>query len=155
MSVARIRCTACRGYFDRAEIYREAALSRVCSEECWSVLLDRRRRKSIKRTAPRKRRPGMDLALRKEVRQRDGDHCRFCGVVGQQVHHIVYRSSGGPDEPSNLILLCAECHAIVHSSKRSWQPLLLGVLWMHYVHGKVLSVPQFKRWYEARFPIAA
>jgi len=30
------------------------------------------------------------------------------------VHHIVFRSNGGSDEPSNLITLCEQCHADLH-----------------------------------------
>jgi len=29
-------------------------------------------------------------------------------------HHIIYRSHGGPDEESNLITLCPECHGKAH-----------------------------------------
>jgi hypothetical protein len=31
------------------------------------------------------------------------------------MHHIIPRSLGGNDEPSNLCLLCANCHRLVHS----------------------------------------
>lgn len=52
--------------------------------------------------------------------------CRWCGAPGTEVHHIVYRSSGGPDVATNLIFLCGECHMRAHSSKAAYQPLLLG-----------------------------
>lgn len=35
-----------------------------------------------------------------------------------QVHHIVPVSSGGGDEPSNLITLCANCHLKRHRNQR-------------------------------------
>jgi 5-methylcytosine-specific restriction endonuclease McrA len=33
------------------------------------------------------------------------------------VHHIVFRSQGGSDAPSNLIVLCEECHTDLHAGK--------------------------------------
>jgi hypothetical protein len=34
-----------------------------------------------------------------------------------ETHHIVYRSQGGCDDPSNLITLCPACHKKVHAGK--------------------------------------
>lgn len=43
-----------------------------------------------------------------------GDACERCGAMDRlQVDHIVPRSLGGPDHPSNLRTLCASCHARV------------------------------------------
>jgi len=57
--------------------------------------------------------------------RRDGGACRACGREVKQVsanpltraetHHIVYRSAGGTDDESNLVLLCAQCHADEHA----------------------------------------
>lgn len=41
--------------------------------------------------------------------------CRVCKGPGNHVHHLVYRSHGGRDIPSNLILTCADCHADIHA----------------------------------------
>lgn len=49
------------------------------------------------------------------VRKRDGGKCRACGKPGNQIHHIVYRSHGGKDVASNLILTCSRCHAAIHA----------------------------------------
>lgn len=56
----------------------------------------------------------MDQTVLAEVRERDRDSCRFCGDCQVAVHHIVYRSHGGPDEPWNLISLCRTHHDWVH-----------------------------------------
>ena len=32
-------------------------------------------------------------------------------------HHIVFRSAGGTDESSNLMLACARCHAAIHAHR--------------------------------------
>jgi Holliday junction DNA helicase RuvB len=55
--------------------------------------------------------------LRDRVLLRDGCCCRSCGSRRQlMVHHIVWRSQGGPTRAWNLICLCARCHALVHAA---------------------------------------
>lgn len=54
-----------------------------------------------------------------EIRERDWHRCRACGVGRDlQIHHITFRSHGGPDEPWNLALLCAKCHDRAHGKVR-------------------------------------
>ena len=53
--------------------------------------------------------------------------CRVCGrrcdpnaadlVRHGHRHHITYRSAGGQDVSSNLVLLCNECHADEHAHR--------------------------------------
>ena len=62
------------------------------------------------------------------VFERDHGRCRICGRnSGIQLHHILYRSERKDliDEPSNCIMLCYQCHALVHSNKHKYQPILL------------------------------
>lgn len=62
-----------------------------------------------------------------KVMQRDKYKCRLCGnTFNLQEHHIVYKSEDRKliNEPTNLIVLCTKCHAIVHSNKHYWQPIL-------------------------------
>ena len=57
----------------------------------------------------------MARATRRLVLSRDNDQCTECGATQDlEVHHIVPRRLGGPDEPSNLITLCAACHTRQH-----------------------------------------
>ena len=61
-----------------------------------------------------------------KVMQRD-KCCKLCGTTLNLVeHHIVYRSEDRKliNEPTNLIVLCTKCHALVHSNKHYWQPIL-------------------------------
>jgi 5-methylcytosine-specific restriction endonuclease McrA len=61
------------------------------------------------------------------VDARDHHTCRVCGrycspmAVGllerSHRHHLEYRSKGGADSTSNLITLCASCHADVHAGR--------------------------------------
>ena len=49
------------------------------------------------------------------VKARDR-HCRVCkSAPGEHVHHIVYRSHGGKDVPSNLLWVCLDCHRDIHA----------------------------------------
>jgi ATP-dependent DNA helicase RecQ len=52
------------------------------------------------------------------VLERDRHTCVSCGTkpaVGElDIHHLVPRSAGGLDDPSNLITLCDGCHAARH-----------------------------------------
>jgi 5-methylcytosine-specific restriction endonuclease McrA len=52
---------------------------------------------------------------RSQILLRDHFRCRECGYYKHlEVHHIVPRSKGGTDDPSNLITLCGRCHAKKH-----------------------------------------
>lgn len=41
--------------------------------------------------------------------------CRVCAGRGNHHHHIVYRSHGGKDVESNVILTCTDCHKGIHA----------------------------------------
>jgi 5-methylcytosine-specific restriction endonuclease McrA len=50
-------------------------------------------------------------AVYKKVFNRDKRRCVVCGGTrGLECHHIVPRSRGGIGEPSNLCMLCKDCH---------------------------------------------
>lgn len=65
--------------------------------------------------------------------------CVLCGAAGTQEHHIRYRSERRDliDEPTNLLLLCANCHLKVHSNKKYWQPILLELAKEIYKNGGI------------------
>jgi 5-methylcytosine-specific restriction endonuclease McrA len=53
--------------------------------------------------------------LCREVLQRDGWRCQFCGSTKNlQIHHKQFRSQSGGDSEQNLIALCADCHNDIH-----------------------------------------
>lgn len=64
------------------------------------------------------------------VLDRDGHACRHCKGKSKdnrlEAHHIVYRSDGGPDDESNLVTLCKECHGKVHSGVIKLKPAAVG-----------------------------
>lgn len=45
---------------------------------------------------------------------RDGGLCQLLGIVGTEVHHIIFKSHGGTNAPNNLILLSKRGHQIQH-----------------------------------------
>lgn len=127
-----------------------AGVGGVCSTECLSGLQDKYRSKRDRRRVhrDRKNRYGKRLpgGVRDRVRRRDGNSCRYCGTGNRlQIHHIEYRSQGGADTALNLITLCDNHHALVHSHKRRWQPVLRGVIWAQYVQRSYYTVPEFER----------
>lgn len=56
--------------------------------------------------------------VRAQVIQRDNSTCVECGIPAESedvdVHHLLPRSAGGADDPSNLVTLCDGCHAAHH-----------------------------------------
>lgn len=145
------RCTTCRNYYDPFDgLSIKVGLSGVCSSECLEDLKDKARRKRARRAMHReqkhkfsRRLPGQ---IRDKVRERDGSRCRFCGTSSEiQVHHIQYRSQGGGDAEWNLISLCNTHHQLMHSSKRTWQPVLQMVQYLYYFHDRLLTVPEAQR----------
>lgn len=62
------------------------------------------------------------------------------------MHHILYRSQGGPGEDRNLISLCRTHHAACHADKRRWQPVLQRVMDLFYDEHRSVTVLQAARW---------
>lgn len=40
--------------------------------------------------------------------------CAVCGALAVNLHHVIYKSHGGTDEPENLIPLCFLHHSWHH-----------------------------------------
>ena len=53
------------------------------------------------------------------VLNRDGYQCQKCKTKKGKlhIHHIVFRSKGGTDTPSNLVTLCEGCHKKLHNGE--------------------------------------
>jgi ATP-dependent DNA helicase RecQ len=58
------------------------------------------------------------VTAREAALKRDNYKCvecgTSCGAFEVDVHHLLPRSAGGTDEPSNLVTLCDGCHAAYH-----------------------------------------
>ena len=47
--------------------------------------------------------------IRMTILVRDKHRCQYCGEPADTVDHVVPRSQGGGDEPSNLVACCRRC----------------------------------------------
>jgi ATP-dependent DNA helicase RecQ len=58
------------------------------------------------------------VTVRETILNRDNYRCVECGIPcthsEADIHHLLPRSVGGSDEPSNLVTLCDGCHAAHH-----------------------------------------
>jgi len=59
------------------------------------------------------------LAVLKDVRLKRGEVCECCGAPAKHGHHIIPVSETSIAsvlvfEPANIILLCDDCHALMH-----------------------------------------
>lgn len=103
-------------------------------------------------------------AIRAAVDTRDGMSCRVCGrYLGERraLHHVLYGGDlvglGGRrrHHADEILTVCwlpgdGDCHQLVHSNKRLWQPILLEVL-----KRPGITALQVKRWMDMRKPKAA
>ena len=100
--------------------------------------------------------------VRRHVLLRDGYQCQICGDIALlsydgalYVHHVVYRSQGGPDDPANAITLCDLCHGVIHGYKEWYgfskfplsakQKLIEGLLWAREHYEWFCRLPLEKR----------
>ena len=55
------------------------------------------------------------------VLHRDGYKCQHCKGKSKDkklhVHHIIWKSQGGTDEPGNLLTMCEDCHDALHAGE--------------------------------------
>jgi 5-methylcytosine-specific restriction endonuclease McrA len=133
-----VKCGACKKYLPKEEAVRNGVQSfhPGCTADAY------------KKSRPKKRKANTPDDLRSSVLLLDGHRCRFCGVRRDgslHVHHVFYRSQQGPHEQSNLISLCDECHDTVHSDKKRYQRLCLGVIWLRSMGDKRITIPRLER----------
>lgn len=160
---SKVRCAGCDEYKPKGDMLMVGSY-RVCSQRCIQLIINAQRERAItrkliaikakakyeRRVANRampRRRPSLPTGIRRRVKTRDGFRCRWCGRTELlEVHHVLYVSQGGPDFDSNLITLCLRHHQEAHSDKGRWQPVLLCLLWRHYIDGIYSTVPEVARW---------
>lgn len=57
-------------------------------------------------------------SVRKQVLDKYGHKCSYCGVTGTlNIHHKIPLSEGGTNDLCNLIPLCKRCHQNIHKFK--------------------------------------
>lgn len=88
--------------------------------------------------------------VREYVIERDNSCCRVCGRWVEQpaLHHVVFRSQGGLDLPSNLITVGwfpgHDCHLnVAHGANaRYWRQVFLQI-----AEQPGITALQWRRWY--------
>lgn len=76
-------------------------------------------------SASQRERP-LTVAEKDFIRERDWHVCRNCGKPAHQVDHIVEYADGGSRDPSNLQLLCDDCHAKKTRASQANAPRMPG-----------------------------
>ena len=68
--------------------------------------------------------------IRQKAFAEQGRRCGKCGKAGaMEVHHVKELQRGGTNDPSNLQVLCRDCHIAAHrpvmgEQEQAWQVLL-------------------------------
>ena len=104
-------CPVCK-----VEVYgRRNALT--CSRTCSNIY-----RTGTKYKVGRPRDNAASLrVIRNEIIEERGGKCNRCSYAVVEIlhlHHIIERSNGGTDDPSNLEVLCPNCHTLHHYVKK-------------------------------------
>jgi hypothetical protein len=92
------------------------------------------------------------LELSREVARLDHFKCQFpsCNAELGPPHHIIYRSHGGPDHPSNLISLCPAHHKAAHDGMMNFGKRYSGHAVMLSILGSLKADSRVRfRWTEA------
>jgi len=90
--------------------------------------------------------------IRKKVLERDGHCCIKCGGKSfLHVHHLIPRSEGGKDEPSNLVTFCEKCHSGIHIERQ----VFLGERFLRYARNLILTFQRifFKKGYNIEYAL--
>ena len=88
--------------------------------------------------------------LREYILYRDGHKCQNPDCKNSsknpilQLHHIIFKSKGGPDAPNNLITLCTKCHTPKNHKGflKNWKPKmksLKGATFMSSVRWELVN----------------
>lgn len=135
--MSKVRCLTCKNYVDKEDATK-IGLSHVCSR-CGIL-------STYNRNQPKKKKADIPDALRSKILRLDKKKCRFCRSSSSlHLHHVIYRSEGGLHQESNLLTLCLSCHDIVHSDKRRYQRLCLGVIWLRAFGDRQITVPRLEK----------
>ena len=93
-----------------------------------SALIEKKEYKKPTKSHKSKKRITVSKQTYNSVIQRDNYSCRLCGSTNWlELHHILYRSQRKDliNDINNCIMLCSNCHKLVHNNKKKWQPILV------------------------------
>ena len=109
---------------------KEGSKEQINAEKCYMCSYkEYKKQKTIKKVSKKKIKVSHETYMK--VYNRDNGICQMCGSnQNLNLHHILYRSQRRDliDEPTNCIMLCSQCHELVHSNKKKYQPMLLEIM---------------------------
>lgn len=56
------------------------------------------------------------------------NECAICHNNQVALHHIRYGACGRHTYMGNVIPLCSNCHRLVHTNKKKYQPILIEII---------------------------
>lgn len=72
---------------------------------------------TYKRRKPlRRKRNAFSNKVRQEIFEEADGKCQQCGGRGEEVHHVMPRSRNGRGVKSNGLLVCHNCHRMIHDN---------------------------------------
>lgn len=89
--------------------------AKTCSRSCANVARKGIRYKQVGR--PTKDKVKTRSILKQRLISQRGSCCEICGFSTTQIlvpHHIIRSCDGGSDDLENLILICPNCHSLIH-----------------------------------------
>lgn len=103
-------CDNCGETFETTRIFKKT--SKVMCDKC------------IQKRVHFHEKPNSILSLSKrtisKIIKRAKIGCAICGWNESRcdIHHIIERKNGGNDDVSNLIIVCPNCHRVIHNNKK-------------------------------------
>ena len=59
---------------------------------------------------------------------KEGESCYYCPATEDlTLHHLIRREMGGATEPENLLVVCRECHDLIHEGHIDDSELVMAV----------------------------
>ena len=70
-------------------------------------------------------------AVKSQILAERGHRCEACGAYAEHPHHIIPVSETGiaaelTYEPANILILCDDCHALMHPKLRNVAEWMIG-----------------------------
>lgn len=126
---SKVKCKYCGEYVDKETAYQFGFSSFCNRDHFYAFKVPRKSTKPKSKPKTKRSKPGVPPQVAESVLERDHHRCRLCGSGSNlHLHHIVYRSEGGPHVEENLITLCSLDHNRVHSDKKVWQSHLQEIV---------------------------
>lgn len=114
----------------KCKLYKKHINLLLDCKNCSDFILTRN--KGIRKVS--KKRIFVKPEIYQQVYERDKGQCQLCGSNNINLHHIKYRSEAKEliNDPNNCIMLCVQCHKLVHSNKKYWQEKLQEIILKNY-----------------------